>query len=174
MRRKSRTLALLIGACAVALVVVGASSGASKASHEKAALKTLVFGTVGLIRSLWTGHSCRTASLSARSIRSPRASYPQPGTTKSPTRASLGWKTSKAGKAWTLALRRGVKFHDGTPFNAAAVCYNFNRWYNFKGPFQSADATYYWQAIFLGFKKNESADLSPSLYRSCKARASTP
>ena len=36
-----------------------------------------------------------------------------------------------------------MKFHDGTPFNAAAVCFNFNRWYNFTAPFQNAGATYY-------------------------------
>ena len=45
MRRKSRKFALLIGACAVALVVVGASSGAHNASKSGSAGKTLVFGT---------------------------------------------------------------------------------------------------------------------------------
>src|SRR5919199_3286622 len=77
---------------------------------------------------------------------------------------------SKNGKDWTFQLRRHVKFHDGTPFNAAAVCANFNRQYNFRGPFQDASATYYWQTVFYGFKKNESSDLSPSLYRSCTTR----
>ena len=51
-----------------------------------------------------------------------------------------------------------MKFHDGTPFNAAAVCANFNRWYNFSGPFQDASATYYYQAIFGGFRSNENVD----------------
>jgi len=26
-----------------------------------------------------------------------------------------------------------VKFQDGTPFDAAAVCFNFDRWFNMKG-----------------------------------------
>jgi peptide/nickel transport system substrate-binding protein len=77
---------------------------------------------------------------------------------------------SKNGKDWTFQLRHGVKFHDGTQFNAQAVCYNFNRQYNFKGAFQDASATYYWQTVFLGFKKNESSSLSPSLYKGCTAR----
>ena len=58
---------------------------------------------------------------------------------------------SKNGKDWTFTLRKGVKFHDGTQFNAAAVCYNFNRQYNYTGAFQDASATYYWQTVFGGF-----------------------
>jgi len=80
------------------------------------------------------------------------------------------WSTSGKGRVWTFTLRRGVKFHDGTPFNAKAVCFNFNRWYNFSGPFQDPGATFYYQSIFYGFKKNESSSLSPSLYQSCKAK----
>ena len=30
-------------------------------------------------------------------------------------------------KSWTVKLRRGVKFHDGTPFNAEAVAFTYNR-----------------------------------------------
>jgi len=31
------------------------------------------------------------------------------------------WTISKDGRTYTLKLRHGVKFHDGTPFNSAAV-----------------------------------------------------
>ncbi|HYM68377.1 MAG TPA: ABC transporter substrate-binding protein [bacterium] len=37
------------------------------------------------------------------------------------------WSVSKDGLTYTLKLRRDVKFHDGTPFNAAAVKFNFER-----------------------------------------------
>jgi peptide/nickel transport system substrate-binding protein len=37
------------------------------------------------------------------------------------------WEVSPDGRVWTFTLRDDVKFHDGTPFNAAAVKYNFDR-----------------------------------------------
>src|SRR6478609_11651567 len=53
----------------------------------------------------------------------------KPGTTVVKPDLATKW-TTKDAKNWTFTLRRGVKFHDGTPFNAAAVCYNYNRQYN--------------------------------------------
>jgi len=37
------------------------------------------------------------------------------------------WDVSQDGKTLTFKLRRDVKFHDGTPFNAAAVKFHFDR-----------------------------------------------
>ena len=37
------------------------------------------------------------------------------------------WSMSSDGRVWTFALRRGVKFHDGTDLDAAAVVLNFDR-----------------------------------------------
>jgi len=37
------------------------------------------------------------------------------------------WSVDDAGTTWTLKLRQGVTFHDGTPFDAEALKFNFDR-----------------------------------------------
>jgi peptide/nickel transport system substrate-binding protein len=41
---------------------------------------------------------------------------------------ATAWKINAAAKTITLTLRRGVKFHDGTDFNAQAVKWNLDRY----------------------------------------------
>jgi peptide/nickel transport system substrate-binding protein len=93
----------------------------------------------------------------------------KPGSTAIRPDLASSYRVDRTGKKWTFILRKNIKFTDGTPLNASAVCSNFNRWYNFRGAFQDAGATYYYQAIFGGFKHNDVATLSPPLYKSCKA-----
>jgi len=40
---------------------------------------------------------------------------------------ATSWSSNSDASVWTLNLRHGVTFQDGTPFNAAAVCFNFDR-----------------------------------------------
>jgi peptide/nickel transport system substrate-binding protein len=89
----------------------------------------------------------------------------KPGSTEIEPSLAKSWKASPDGKEWTFDLQQGVKFHDGTPFNAAAVCANFDRWYNFKGLLQSDSVSYYWVSFFGGFSDKK----TPSLYDSCQA-----
>jgi len=54
------------------------------------------------------------------------------------------WTISEDGTVYTFSLREGVSFHDGTPFDAAAVKFNFDRMldeshpYHDTGPFPLA------------------------------------
>lgn len=41
---------------------------------------------------------------------------------------ATSWEPRENGTVWLFHLRQGVTFHDGTPFNAAAVLSNFERW----------------------------------------------
>jgi peptide/nickel transport system substrate-binding protein len=89
-----------------------------------------------------------------------------PGGTEIEPALATEWEANDDGTVWTFTLRDGVTFHDGEPFNAEAVCFNFDRWYNFEGPLQSESATYYWQTVFGGFSDGE----AESLYKSCEAQ----
>ena len=46
---------------------------------------------------------------------------------KASPKLALSWTSSADYKTWTFKLRPNVKFHDGTPFNAQAVKWNFDR-----------------------------------------------
>ncbi|MDQ3358534.1 MAG: ABC transporter substrate-binding protein [Actinomycetota bacterium] len=74
------------------------------------------------------------------------------------------WEPSEDGLTWTFNLRDGVTFHDGTEFNAEAVCANFERWYNQEEIGQNPAVTYYWNADFGGFAGTD----TDSLYESCE------
>ena len=51
----------------------------------------------------------------------------KPGNTEIQPLLATEWSVSADSKEWTFKLRKDVKFHDGTPFNAQAVKVNFER-----------------------------------------------
>ncbi|MEC9489014.1 MAG: ABC transporter substrate-binding protein [Halanaerobium sp.] len=74
----------------------------------------------------------------------------KPGTTEVIPALATSWEVSDDGKVWTFNLREGVQFHDGTPFNAEAVVWNFDRWGHEDHPYHQGSFDYYtW--MFMGF-----------------------
>ena len=73
------------------------------------------------------------------------------------------WTSNEDGTVWDFTLREGVKFHDGTDFNAEAVCANFERMFNQNEAGQVAAE--YWGYVIGGFAN----DPESSLYGGCEA-----
>jgi len=66
------------------------------------------------------------------------------------------WDVSADGKVWTFHLGKNVKFHDGHPLDAAAVVWNFERWWKSNHPqhenqVKAGQTFEYWEAQFGGF-----------------------
>jgi peptide/nickel transport system substrate-binding protein len=163
MKRRPKLLLL-----AAALGVGALAQTATAAHHESAATGTMIYAGASdptyLDPALVSdGESFRVTKQIFEGLVDLK-----PGTTQVIPKLALSWSVDKTRTQWTFNLRPKVKFHDGTPFNAAAVCYNFDRWYNFSGPFQDPGATFYYQSIFYGFKNNASSTLSPSLFKGCR------
>ena len=161
-----RTLALFLAA---ALVVGACASDGGGGSKDQ----TLVLATSG-----------SPALLDGAQIRDPEAARVvsqlfepllrfEPGGIDLKPGLARSWQSSPDGLSWTFQLQRDVRFHDGTAFDAEAVCANFERWYRFGGIQQSAAVSLSWRDVFGGFATRDDPSAPPdSLYRSCEARVS--
>jgi peptide/nickel transport system substrate-binding protein len=69
------------------------------------------------------------------------------------------WSASADGKTWTFNLRPGVQFHDGTPLDAAAVAFNFQRWWDPANPHHIGDFDAF-RSVFGGFKNDSNCLLA--------------
>jgi peptide/nickel transport system substrate-binding protein len=176
-RARSLELALLLAALALALSAVAAGCGGDDAEEPAPAEGeaepggTLVFAgaadPVVLDGALVSdGESLRPIDQIFEGLVAL-----EPGGTEIQARLAENWEASDDALEWTFKLREGVSFHDGEPFDADAVCFNFDRWFNFSGPLQSESASYYWRAVFGGFAEPGEGNPGPddALYRSCEA-----
>jgi peptide/nickel transport system substrate-binding protein len=162
-----KTLRLALAFAAIALIATAAAFAAANRTHAN---DTFVFGTEGdpvlLDGALVSdGPSGRAVAQMFEGLVGLKA-----GTTKVVPLLATSWTTSKNGLTWTFNLRNGVKFHDGTAFDASAVCFNFNRNYNLPGYLQGESTNYYWVTVFGGYAKPATGNPGPdkSLYHGCK------
>ncbi|AUZ89509.1 ABC transporter substrate-binding protein [Arthrobacter agilis] len=75
------------------------------------------------------------------------------------------WEEKDSGRAYEFTLRNDVVFHDGEPFDATAVCANFDRWYNLPASARSGSSRLPFENVFKAF--SDQPDVS--LYRGCTA-----
>lgn len=71
----------------------------------------------------------------------------KPGTTDIIPGLATAWEVSPDGKTWTFHLRPGVQFHDGTPLDAAAVTFSFERLLDPRHPRYLGEAGSYWRKL---------------------------
>lgn len=67
-----------------------------------------------------------------------------PGQTAVQPALATSWEISDDGLEYTFHLREGVKFHDGTPFNADAVVFSFERQFKEDHPYYNLGPWKYW------------------------------
>jgi len=75
----------------------------------------------------------------------------RPGTFDVAGALARSWTVSADGTRWTFRLRPGARFTDGTPVDAAAVKFNFDRWRLQHDPSHGAFNYAYWVSEFGGF-----------------------
>jgi len=125
------------------------------------AQKTLVFGSNGEPVSLESGNITDGISIYAqRQIMDTLVDF-KPGSTDPQAGLATSWFASPDGKSWTFRLRQGVKFQDGTDFDANAVAFNINRWWDPKDASRINAAANYeiWGALFGGYKGDKGSFL---------------
>ncbi|AWK10876.1 ABC transporter substrate-binding protein [Streptomyces spongiicola] len=167
---KSRAVKVITAAVAVGLVATGCASERDKDGDKGGDKDTFVFGAPGDPGSLdpalaSDGETFRVTRQAFEALLEHES-----GGSELVGGLAEKWSSNPEGTVWTFNLRQGVKFHDGEAFNAAAVCANYEHWFNWKGTYQSSAVSYYWQTIMGGFKANEDKETPKANYKSCTAK----
>ncbi|MGP1371303.1 MAG: ABC transporter substrate-binding protein [Almyronema sp.] len=161
-------LALLTFAIAVMLANCGGapettSAPSAEEAAAPAATGALVYGAGGQPVNLNPGNITDGNSIIAQYQIYDRLVGTQPGTTELAPSLATDWNASDDGLTWTFNLRQGVKFHDGSDFNAEAVVFNVNRWWDpdFEYGYRAEGNLYeIWTDLFGGFKGDEASTLT--------------
>src|SRR5258705_8370737 len=135
---------------ALVMAMVLATGGAS-GPDAVAAGKTLVVGLVAELTSMDPGQLTDINSMRVlSSVYDTLVRFKEGSFTQEPGLATA-WKMSADGLTYTFTLRRGVKFHDGTPFDAEAVKFTYDRHLDPRHPFAETEpfpfASFYYRAV---------------------------
>ncbi len=149
------SLAIVLSNCNTPSTNQTSSSPSPTGSPTTVPAGALVYGSAGQPVNLEPGNIADGNSLIVQNQIYNRLIETKPGSTDLQPGLATEWIADEGGKIWTFKLRPGVKFHDGTDFNAEAVKFNFERWWDAKNEFGFRDAgkTYeIWANLFGGYK----------------------
>jgi peptide/nickel transport system substrate-binding protein len=135
----------------VVAAALAAALGAAGGGDAMAAGKALVVGLVAEPTSMDPGQLTDINSMRVlSSVYDTLVRFKEGSFTQEPGLATA-WKMSPDGLTYTFTLRRNVKFHDGTPFDADAVKFTYDRLLDSKHPFAETGpfpfASFYYGAI---------------------------
>ncbi len=152
---------------AMALTLLG--SGALIAAVAQSS-KPIVVGSVGQPVSLASGKISDGNSIFVQQQIYDRLLDFKPGTTEVMPALALSARPNKDATSWLFTLRGGVKFHDGSSFDAAAVKFNFDYWWD------DSRATFFKSGnsivpdIFEGYKTSKSLIKSVDVVNNLQVR----
>ncbi|MCC3454592.1 ABC transporter substrate-binding protein [Microcoleus sp. PH2017_08_TRC_O_A] len=164
---KSWRLVLLALVFGMAVIVSNCGTPANISNNSPTATTpaavppgALVYGAGGPPVNLEPGNVTDGNSVIAIDQIYNRLTDSKPGTVELAPSLATEWSSSTDGKTWTFKLRSGVKFHDGTDFDADAVKFNVDRWWDAKNPhgYRDSGKTYQiWKDFFAGFKGDKAS-----------------
>ncbi len=142
----------------VLLALVVTAGIAFATGQTEAVEKTLVFGSSGDAVRLDPADVTDGESIQRmNNIFEGLVAY-KPGITEIEPALAESWTTSADGTEITFKLRRGVKFHDGTDFNADAVVFSLARQYDQEHWFHQYGEWAYWGYMFTDIDRVEKID----------------
>ncbi len=145
---KSKLFVVLLLTVGLVFSVVGAASAGS----------TLVFGSSGDVDRLDPADVTDGESIQRMdNIFEGLVEYEEGSVLIQPCLAT-SWEASADGTEIVFNLRKGVKFHDGTDFNADAVVFSFARQYDPNHPYHQYGEWAYWGWMFGDVDKMEKID----------------
>ncbi|MGI8933723.1 MAG: ABC transporter substrate-binding protein, partial [Phormidesmis sp.] len=159
-------LALLALTLSVVLANCGGADEATPSAEEAAApaaTGALVYGAGGQPVNLTPGNITDGNSIVVQKQIYNYLTGTEPGTTDPAPELATEWNASEDGLTWTFTLQEGVKFHDGTDFDAEAVVFNVNRWWDpeFEFGFRDEGNLFeIWTDLFGGYKGSEESTLT--------------
>lgn len=127
----SKEVKLLISASIIVVILIGSYFGYSyylaPKEEEPSAEETLSIAMTTMVSRL-DPHTIHATAEASRfvDIYGKLCEFKPESAELKPALAT-DWSVSSDALTWTFNLREGVKFHDGTPFNATAVKFNIDR-----------------------------------------------
>ena len=134
--------------CVVVLGVALACDAAPRTLHHHRDPGALVVAQAADVAGLDLVRVLDSESLEVGEILFEGLARWRPGTTDVQPGLATAWQVSADGLRWTFELRPGVVFHDGTPLDADAVVFSFERVLDPHHPsYLAGDDASYWRGL---------------------------